>query len=182
MSELIRQLHQDHINVARLLTILERQIEILNEAGAPDYSLMVEIMQYMTHYPDQYHHPKEDLMFDRLAARAGATAPVLKELSEEHEILAEKSGRFLESLQGVLEGGILPRELVVGQGREYVQILMQHMSKEEAQIFIRAEQVLTDADWAAIDRAMKPREDPWFGKNVETRYRERREQILRMLD
>ena len=34
-----------------------------------DFPLMRDVMLYMTRYPDQFHHPKEDLLFTALAIR-----------------------------------------------------------------------------------------------------------------
>ena len=31
-----------------------------------DYQLMKDIMHYMRHYPDLFHHPREDVLFGEL--------------------------------------------------------------------------------------------------------------------
>ena len=54
--------HADHVNFARLLNLLEGELDLLHDAGSPHYQLMLDIMYYMTHYSDVLHHPKEDLV------------------------------------------------------------------------------------------------------------------------
>ncbi len=58
MAHIIQQLQKDHLNVARLLDLLETQIGALHDGETPDYLLMLDVMCYMRHYPDLFHHPK----------------------------------------------------------------------------------------------------------------------------
>ena len=49
--------------------ILTAELDRFSRGQAPDYELMLDIMFYMTHYPDAVHHPKEDLAFAKIAER-----------------------------------------------------------------------------------------------------------------
>ncbi len=71
MSRSLSNLRKDHGNVDRLMTVFSRGLEEL-EAGAPDYLLFLEIPHYMTHYPDMFHHPREELMFEKILTNAPA--------------------------------------------------------------------------------------------------------------
>jgi len=59
MSDSIAVWHAEHVNFATLLNRLEAELERFQEGGVPDYELMLDIMFYMTHYPDVLHHPKK---------------------------------------------------------------------------------------------------------------------------
>src|SRR5678815_1568332 len=61
--------HAEHLNFVALLDVLEAELDRFSRGKAPDYELMLDIMFYMTHYPDVLHHPKEDVAFGRIAAR-----------------------------------------------------------------------------------------------------------------
>ena len=63
MAEVVRQLRQEHTSMARLLDVLERQIAVFRQGGDPDYDLIEAVVEYCLTYPDQCHHPKEDLVF-----------------------------------------------------------------------------------------------------------------------
>ena len=170
MSELIRQLHTDHVNIARLLDLVEEQLEALHAGDAPDYVLMADIMQYMTNYPDLVHHPKEDLVFDKLAERDSNTRLIVKDLIAKHGVLAEKGSAFLDSIRMVMNEHLVERDTLESQGREYVSVLRDHMNVEEAQVFPAATKALVPEDWSVIDEAMEKRDDPLFGKVVENEY------------
>ena len=77
MVTVIYTLREEHRNIARLLNALEHQIEIFARAGAPDYDVIRGIAEYFLDYPDRCHHPKEDVVFDRLCARFPRDAGVV---------------------------------------------------------------------------------------------------------
>jgi len=133
MPHIILQLQQDHLNAAKLLDLLEAQIGTLHDGETPDYLLMFDVMCYMRHYPDLFHHPKEDLIFEKLKERDPSVRPIVDNLMEEHKALAEKGVQFFESLQTVVSESMLPRETLESQGRGYIAFLRSHMDKEEDQ-------------------------------------------------
>ena len=79
MSEILRQLHTDHVNMAKLLDVLERQLDHIHDVESTDFVLMTDLMHYMTHYPSVIHHPREDLVFKRLKARNPEAASVVEQ-------------------------------------------------------------------------------------------------------
>ncbi|VFN03961.1 MAG: hypothetical protein BECKG1743F_GA0114225_108711 [Candidatus Kentron sp. G] len=44
MSEMIQQLHTDHVNMARLLDLISEQLELLQMGEMPDCVLMMDII------------------------------------------------------------------------------------------------------------------------------------------
>ena len=71
MSDSIARWHAEHVNFAKLLDLLEGQLDLFHKGESPDYELMLDIMFYMTHYPDVLHHPKEKKIW-RLQASSNA--------------------------------------------------------------------------------------------------------------
>ncbi len=172
MPDIIEQLHTDHINVSKLLDLLEREIETLHKKENPDYATMLDAMHYMVNYPDLVHHPTEDVVFEKLKERDPDTAAEIDHLTAEHRLLADKGTKFLEFLRYIEnETAMVSRQAVEAQGQDYIALLRKHMSNEEGRIFPRARQVLGKKDWRAISAAVKKQEDPVFGKIVAEEYR-----------
>ena len=69
MSAVMHDLHQDHRTIHELLGLLARELDAVSDVIGGDFELMRDIMVYMTRYPDHTHHPKEDLMFERMRER-----------------------------------------------------------------------------------------------------------------
>jgi hemerythrin-like domain-containing protein len=171
--------HIDHDNFGRLLNTLEDQIELLHTGGSPDYTLMLDIMYYMTHYPDALHHPKEDLVFARLRLRDRSLATTVDALTRQHAELHQLGDRLLRLLDASAEDSITPREVIAAAAKTYVAGFRAHMRTEECEMLPAAALLLEADDWAEIDTAMRNFEDPLFGSCTEGRYAGLREQIER---
>jgi len=171
MPDVIEQLHQDHLNVDRLLDLLQSEILAIHVGKTPDYVMMRDIMRYMTHYPDHFHHPKEDLIFIRLLKRAPGAHRHIHDLLEEHKSIADAGQRFLESLQSTLEDSVALREQTEALSLSYIASLRSHMLKEEEKIFPLARVLLTRSDWAAINEETEIMRDPIFGSLLGEEYR-----------
>ena len=168
MSTVMDELHTDHRNVRELLRILGSQLDAVSDLSGGDFELMRDIMIYMTRYPDHAHHPKEDLMFERMRGR-GVTDEVegtIVKLLREHEALAAKGASFRDMLVGVVDGALVERETLVDRGRDYVEFLSYHASLEDETVFVESQRLLDDADWSAIERAFADQVDPVFGPIV----------------
>jgi len=171
-TKVMRQLYDDHVKVGRLLRILEDQLLIVERAGEPDCVLMADIMHYMTSFPDLFHHPMEDRVFERLVEREPSAGEPARTLLKEHASLALKGQRLLGSVRGLAsEAAMVPRADFVAQGRDYVEFLKRHIEREERQLFPLACRILTGEDDAAIERALAVPSDPLFGEIVADEYR-----------
>lgn len=163
MDKVIDQLKQEHVHSARLACLIDSQLALFHVAERPDYDLLLDAMEYMTHYPDVFHHPKEDILFRRLMLRSPTLRPLVDRLLTEHQTLWQASADFLLSLQAIVDGQVLPREELEKRGRDYIALLYQHMQAEEREVFPHALKVLIEEDWQLIDKAVGKIEDPIFG-------------------
>lgn len=170
MADVMQQLHQDHVNIARLLDVMDIHLKLFQEGEKPDYVLMMDVMQYMTHYPDLFHHPIENLVFTKLTERDSSSRLLVKELMNQHEALAGKGADFLDILRSVVEEQMVSRETLESKGIEYVHMLRRHADVEEGQAFPLAKKHLTEQDWSEIRETMEHMEDPLFGSTVEKQY------------
>lgn len=170
MSDTIDTWRRDHANFSRLLDVLEAQIGLFHQGRTPNYALMRDIIYYMTHYPDLFHHPKEDLVYEKIKDIDGGARAVVEELMRQHVVLRQSGGRLLENLEAVTAGAMLARASVEAPGYTYISFFRDHMHKEESEIFPLAVKFLSDADWGAVDTAVPFPRDPLFGESVQQRY------------
>lgn len=177
MAKVLDDLRRDHVNMGKLLDLLEAQLRRLEEAGAPDLDLMLDILDYARDYPDLCHHPKEDLVYRRLMERAPETRAAVEELLSEHEVMVRGTKDIADTLNSLLLDAEVPRAGVVERLRDYIALNRRHIDKEEADMFRRAEAALSDADWNEIDAAIAA-DDPLFGGAAREKYRALRHNIV----
>jgi hemerythrin-like domain-containing protein len=171
-------LREEHRNIARLLNALEHQIEIFARAGAPDYDVIRGIAEYFLDYPDRCHHPKEDVVFDRLCARFPRDAAEVGDLATEHRKTAESARRFRDTVYALLDNAEIARETVVNAARGFIEGERRHMAMEEERFFPLAEARLTPEDWLRIESDLVTGRDPLFGDRVEAEFEGLRKRLL----
>jgi hemerythrin-like domain-containing protein len=82
---IIERLSQEHLNIEKLLAILERELEVFDRGDRADYEVIHAVISYFEVYPEVYHHPQEDLVFAKLRARDPAAAAKVGDLAREHQ-------------------------------------------------------------------------------------------------
>lgn len=178
MTDILAALRQDHRNLGQLFEAVERQLNRFDRGETPDYDILQGVLDYCLTYPDLYHHPKEDLVFERLRKLDPDAAAALGDLHAEHQALAEVTGRFGAALRSVLQDLEVPRESFDHATREFLERYRRHMAMEESAFFPAAEARLTPADWSAVEAEAKAQSDPLFSAKGEARYAALRADIL----
>jgi len=177
MTDLAAIWHAEHANLARLLDLLEKQVAAFHVGEQPNYDLMLDVVYYLRHYPDQVHHPQENVAFARLLERDPAMKSQIDRLMQEHRVLAAAGETLLAHLDAVVADALEPRSIVEAAAATYLAYYRQHLASEEKDVIPRAAELLTAQDWAAAAAAVPAGPDPLFGEDVETRYRKLRRQI-----
>ena len=170
MSQVIAALERDHANITKLLELLESEILAIEVGKTPDYPLLQDIMRYMTHYPDRFHHPKEDLIFVQLLKREPGARDDVEDLLEEHISIGLAGQEFDRLLHTTDVDSVDVREQLGTLGFAYIRALREHMLKEERKLFALAKAIFTKEDWQIIDEEVDAIEDPLFGEMVADAY------------
>ena len=179
MTDTIAVWRAEHLNFAKLLDILEEQLERFHTDDGPNYELMLDVMFYMTHYSDVLHHPREDLALAKIRERQASAGPLVDELTRQHVLIKECGEELVTDLDGIVNGSILSRERVEVPGRSYIANFRSHMRTEETEILPLAAKLLRDKDWSKIEATIQHLEDPLFGDAAEQRYAALRHEIAR---
>ena len=178
MTTAVDALHKDHANVARLLELLNGELKVFEKGGQPDFAMMREVMRYMTQYPDAFHHPKEDLVFEKLGQRAQSAIPDVEELEREHGALRTRGDELVGLLADFDESDVGLCERIELKTSEYSLFLETHMRKEEHNVFPLSKSLLIRKDWSDIESGIQQRLDPLFGTVIEKGYQALRQALL----
>ncbi len=167
MTHLSEQIIRDeHASLAAML----HSMRMLVKRGPGDepemfFDVLRAMLFYIDEFPERLHHPKESyLLFPRVVRSAPHVKATVERLERDHAS-GEKAVRDLQHL-------LLAWELM-GEGRRkaftlaaghYIDFYLDHMRVEEAVILPAAAQVLSDAEWQALDDAFCKNNDPLSGK------------------
>jgi hemerythrin-like domain-containing protein len=171
MSETMRRLRQDHANLSRLLTALERQVTAMQDGAKVDWDILQRILEYCLTYPDLYHHPLEDQILDRLRSKDPVAAAPFTSLEAEHRELSASLRRVAAATMQVMQEAELPREWFVEIVRKFVDAQRDHIRREDSAFYPAAERVLVAVDWADLDGGLSGLPvDPLFGRPTNRQY------------
>lgn len=179
MSNIIQILLEEHRNIDKLLLVLEHELEVFDRSEEPDYEILQAVIQYFQDYPESCHHPKEDMVFEKLKVRDPAAANRIGDVEAEHQVETKRLRRLVEAVEEILAGREFLRQTFHDVVHDFIEHQRQHMDKEERLLFPAAVQGLRPDDWAELDARLNDRKDPLFNGVIETKFHALQRTILR---
>jgi hemerythrin-like domain-containing protein len=169
---MMKALRAEHRHIAGVMELFSDQLKAIDNGQLVDTHVVYEIMDYMISWPDRYHHPREDLIYGRVAEVDAGAADEVDTLQRDHDANAGRGRDVLAAIERWREGQVSGAE-VVAAGRDYVDRMYEHMNLEENLVFPHIESVLTTEDWRELaeDDQLRPVSDPLFGPRVQREFR-----------
>ena len=162
MPHAIRILRLEHESLAKLLDLMDRLYEQILDSHAPDFRLFHEIGDYLSGYPDQVHHPKEDLIYRKLRKRDARSKDGPGSLVHEHEELSKLTKYFIDCVARAEKDPDKWMENFQIALRKLIDYYRHHIEMEEARFFPAALEQLTKSDWIEVTYAISEQVDPLF--------------------
>jgi hemerythrin-like domain-containing protein len=166
--------HEEHVYFNLLLELLQREVYVFHSAGRPNYELMYDIVSYLRDYGDEFHHPREDVAFERLTQRLPGMELPLGRLAQEHRVIKHAGETVLREIDAILGGAIVRRGELEMAAATYLVYYGNHLAKEEEDVLPLAAKYLTAEDWQAVKDALG--DDPLLAVDAR-RYRELRRKL-----
>ncbi len=178
-TKLIELLLEEHRNIKKLLHVLEQELDVFDHSDSPDYEILQAIIEYFQDYPESYHHPKEDMVFEKLKLRDPALAARIGDVEDEHEVETKRLQNFAQAVNDVLAGREFLRKNFHDIVLNFIEHQRGHMDKEEVLLFPAAVKALLAEDWAEIDARLNDRTDPLFSGDGQKKFHALQKTILR---
>lgn len=177
IPEGLRVISREHDYVLRLLPLLESEATRILKKGKQDYRCMRDIMHYLVNVTDVYHHPKEELIFDRMSDLTPATSDAVSQLRRQHDELEVQGKSILQKVSEKKESSARAKKLSY-EVLAYSKSLQEHIKLEESQVLRVAYELLCESDWHEIDEEIGAVADPLFGHAIDEFYLELMQQYL----
>ena len=141
----------------RLLDLIKTEADT---ARTPDLDLLHEIVEYCLAYPDQYHHPKEDLIYTALRRHDPEGTGAIDDIVAEHRELAiatQELATALEVARAGRDGAFRDLRVML---RSFVRGYRDHMRKEDQEFFPYASCTLSPEEWVYLADEITDPTDP----------------------
>ncbi len=178
MTKIIESLREEHRNIEQLLLVLERELNVFSRGDRPAYEIINAVISYFLDYPDCCHHPKEDMIFEKLKARDSVAAESVGDLEAEHRNEGNRLRRVSDMIRGILINEEAPGQTFDNVMRDFVEQERRHMKMEERVLFSSAVTALRPEDWAVIEARWSETEDSLFNVAMEEKCESIRDHIL----
>ncbi len=178
MTGIVETLREEHRNIEELLLVLEQELSVFDRSERPDYEVIQAVIRYFEDYPDCCHHPKEDMIFEKLKARDAVAAKSVGDLEAEHQNEGQRLRRVAHMIRSILTDHDVLRQTFGDIMRDFIEQERKHMEMEERVLFPAAVSALQPDDWAGIDAIWSEQKDTMFNVAIEERCQSLRERIL----
>lgn len=161
---ILRELYSDHRNIDKTLKAYEDQLDLYRASKPVNLQLMHDVMSYLVLNPDQYHHPLEDTFFTLIAIKDATLKEEVDRTSSEHRLIKDAGEAVLECLLDQLRSPTSLKEShIVVRSEKYINLLRNHMDREEALLFRPGSKLLNKRDWRELADILRSNpEDPLF--------------------
>jgi hemerythrin-like domain-containing protein len=165
MPKALTIIRDEHRTISAILHGMEYLVrQIRDRKKKVDPRVFHAMLYYLDTFSEQAHHPKEDLfLFKALRSRGAGAEALITELEKEHAGGENALRRLAQALNRYEEGGDKEFPGFERAVERFVGSYRDHMRKEEELLFPLALELLTEGDWAAIDRAFEANRDPLAG-------------------
>lgn len=179
---LMKALRAEHRHMSTVMQLFAAQLDAIEAGELVDPHVVYEIMHYMVSWPDRFHHPREDLIYARVAELDPGSADDVDTLQRDHDSTAKRGRAVLGDIERWRAGSV-DGTAVIKAGRTYIDHIYEHMNVEEKLVFPRIEEVLSLDDWRdlAEDDELKAVSRSVFGPQVQREFRNLARKLRRNL-
>lgn len=148
----LKGLREDHARFSRVLSMIGRDARLLVDDPETVLPLFSEAVDYVVNFQNVYHHPREEVMFARIAEKSEALAAAAGALSREHQATARGGEELLSMMAAVSPGQAHrpDREQLARRLERFARSMRRHIRQEEEILYSQAWVELARADWDAL--------------------------------
>ena len=145
-TDVTRVMVEEHKLILRMIDLVEKNTRLLEQGRFDDWKFYLDAVDFIRNYADRFHHAKEeDVLFQALVANGmpEQNSPVAAML------MAHDQGRAFvrgmeEGAKKALAGDEGQTAVIAGNAYGYIDLLRDHIDKEDHILYPLAERVLPE--------------------------------------
>jgi hemerythrin-like domain-containing protein len=179
VNPIIDRLRREHADMRKIIILIRMQLDLIERHAEPDLVLLTNALYYMRKFPSVVHHPKEELVFEKLLARGAPVQTEIEQTHAQHQEIYALEDNLIELALALQKGDKQAEARLLEFGRHYLAVQAMHAETEERVLFPAAQQNLRAYDWKDVRNKSVSIDDPLFGSNPTERYRYLYDYLLR---
>jgi len=148
-EQYLRGLREDHARFSRVLSMIGRDAHRLLDEPEAVLPLFSEAVDYVVNHQNVHHHPREEIMFAKVADASEALAGMSAHLTHEHELTDRAGDELLAALDRASHASSnrSTRQELARQLERFARSMRGHIAQEEEILYSEAWDSLSPADW-----------------------------------
>jgi len=167
------QLYADHYNFLRLLRCLESELTCYeaDQAGHAKLAVILDIFEYVQFYPQKFHHPIEDLVFELLLIKQVECSEDIWAVKSEHKKLEELTRRAAQLFISVANDTVVAVDDLITVTREFINRHVDHINKENRLVYPLLEKIISDLEWDEVTKKVRENNISLFDGSIHKEYK-----------
>lgn len=166
------QLKEEHKVIERMLDVLRVASDRLERGEEVSMDVFREAVDFIRNFADRCHHGKEEetlfpVLEERGIPREGGPIGVML---TEHEQGRGFVGALTEAVERYARGDEAAKAVIIENARGYVNLLRQHIPKEDTVLFPMVDRLLGDEDQRRLLERFEEVEEERIGKGKHQHY------------
>ena len=151
---MLKQLRQDHANMARMLHVLQLKQKSLACGERPNFQLVREVVDYILDYQEGFTQPLEKVCTERLKELDPSSVEVTERLSRDYRSLKSRLKRLSNDLDMILMDAVVPMDRFAEDLKSYLESHRAYLRDERELLFPLIQKNFNDQDLEALAAAL----------------------------
>jgi hemerythrin-like domain-containing protein len=148
---LLDVLMDEHRGFSQMLGVLDAIAGRLERGADVPMAMLADVLDFFEDFTDRHHDKEEELLFPLLAKHGiGPDQSVVSALMFQHEAGRVYGTKMRRELRRLQEGDPSAAAALASDARGYTELIREHIRIEDDYFYKLADQVLTEAEHAAI--------------------------------
>ena len=144
-------LMDEHRGFSTMLDVLDAIAERLERGSPVPMPMLADVLAFFESFTDRHHDKEEETLFPLLAKHGiGPDQTVVNALMSQHEAGRMYGMKMRSELKRLQEGDTAAGAALAADARGYTELIREHIRIEDEYFYKLADQVLTEAEHAAI--------------------------------
>ena len=168
---LLDRLQSDHQELSRFLYSFRLYVQrLMDPSSNSDIDLILNMLDFINIYPENFHHPIEDVLFAHLLQKPNIDTADVQLIMKQHQQLEAQTRHIRENFHtlSALSEGALDR--FFDEVMDYIDEQNAHLFLEETSVFPLIEAAFNDDDWLQVESQVEQQfpDDHWEEFQSET--------------